>query len=667
MFSRPIVAAHLLELIDNDGKELTATELKEALAGIETLRKLDKLEEEERQLYQKFSQISDTKMELKVSNPVDPKMDFNKDDVFYFACQHNHIDLITPLIEAKVSINGIVEEEKKYDDLGSRSYWGTKEEDIARKWARRKAYGEEDYEEKRGRVYKSPLLMVCHKGHSTILQKLFDAKASINSSVISRKALQNAAYSGHIDIVKLLMANKAPIADLTEALHCATSSNHLGIVELLLDNKVPIPEYGTVYGQEKNFLTVALKENVKKEIIYKLIERNAWFDNKIDEPLVYAAAQGYMEIVTKLLDAKASINHTQEISNDYKKRTALDAAAYFGQEEIVNTLLDKKAAINNNTLTQAAAIGNLSIVNRLLSAGANPNNDVETKDDEVKDSKDAKAASSAALVKAAENNHLDVVKRLLQANANANSLGEVSALSLACQNRNREMIKVLMDAKADVKLKYKDGHGSLYMLFKNKREYGSLSTEEYKKGLDIGILLLRHMNKLEADDDISTVYSVIFQLDPSDDDLFIFVYLVQQLLLRLPKNLDFGWGSRVPQKINRLEKYYDLLEKANEVGRLKSYEDLDQYRNVFDATGRSLPTGILKIILDYGHHVNRVIRGSEEKVYFSLSDSYFDRCITYGHEDELLIRFSEELSFFKPGNKNEEKEQKAVISTKQNP
>lgn len=668
MLSRPKFAANLLELIDNEGAELSSTQLTEALAAIEALKEFNILEEKERQIWQKFNQVSGKKMEVKESSSGDNAMDFSMDDVFYFVCKHNHIKLVTPLIEAKVSINGTCEEikEVKHPPSYGKTFRGTEAEKITRKWERRQYYGDVIYnDDDKGKwQYKSPFLVACERGHLEIVTKLFEAKASIDSKGISH-ALTSAASAGHLAIVELLIEKKAPISALTKALDYATFQNQVAIVDLLIKNNASIPI------KEENFLTEALKERVKKEIIYKLIEHKAGFDDQINRALVYASGEGYLDIVTRLIEEKASLNYAEQyyrtesdISGDL---TALDAASYYGHTAIVNKLLDMNAEINNNTLTCAAAGGHLSLVNRLLAEGANPNNGVEIEEKEVeeeKEVKEVKKISSTALVEAVRNDHLDIVKRLIQAKVNVNSVtpspyDRVTAFGLACRNMNREVINLLIEANADVGLNC-SGPRAISMLFTSKDKYGRLSVKEYKERLCVSTLLLSRMSEFQYFE-LRDLHNVIFILDPSDCDLLLFLNQLQRLeLFKNALTRNYDKYSKDPNQLMNIQTYHQLLKQANDVGSLS-----DDF-----APGIQLPKSIMRLIKDYDLPVERVIRATEVEdddfVYFCRSESSFNqrKSIYY---DKFLARFSKELSLFKPGNENQQTEQKAVTSTKQNP
>ncbi|KAJ5928123.1 hypothetical protein N7466_007079 [Penicillium verhagenii] len=127
-----------------------------------------------------------------------------------------------------------------------------------------------------------------------------------------------------------------------------------------------------------------------------------------------AAGGGYLEVVNRLIKAKADIH---EAPAKKYGRTALQAAAEGGHLQVVNILLQQNADVNaapakeyGRTALQAAAGGGyLEVVNRLIKAKA----DIHEAP--------AKKYGRTALQAAAEGGHLQVVNILLQQNADVNA------------------------------------------------------------------------------------------------------------------------------------------------------------------------------------------------------------------------------------------------------
>jgi ankyrin repeat protein len=159
-----------------------------------------------------------------------------------------------------------------------------------------------------------------------------------------------------------------------------------------------------------------------------------------------AAGGGHIEVVERLLAAKADVNAQ---AATYGGRTALQAAAGGGHLEVMERLLAAKADVNaraaarggRTTLQAAAEGGHLEVVERLLTAKADIN-------------APAAVYGRTALQAAAGGGHIEVVERLLAAkadvNAQATTYGGRTALQAAAGGGHLEVMERLLVAKADV-------------------------------------------------------------------------------------------------------------------------------------------------------------------------------------------------------------------------
>ena len=166
-------------------------------------------------------------------------------------------------------------------------------------------------------------------------------------------------------------------------------------------------------------------------------------DSTKGTPLLYSARNGHLEVVERLLAAKADVNAAPTSSSG---QTALQAAAARGHLEVVERLLTANADVNaapatesGRTALQAAAEGgHLEVVERLLAANADVNAD---------------QADDMALQAAAVGGYLEVVERLLAANADVNApsvdFGR-TALQAAAYGGHLEIVEQLLAANADV-------------------------------------------------------------------------------------------------------------------------------------------------------------------------------------------------------------------------
>ena len=155
--------------------------------------------------------------------------------------------------------------------------------------------------------------------------------------------LNQAAYKGHKDVVKMFLERGADIHKTDgfgmTPLHSAAEGGHRNIAQLLLDKEMGLNVAGEL-GQT---------------------------------PLHVAANRGHINVVKMLLDRGADPNKQEE-----ERETPLHAAVSWGFTEVVKLLLDSGA--NHNTrdtfgetaLHYAAALGTKKSVKLLLKGGADP-------------------------------------------------------------------------------------------------------------------------------------------------------------------------------------------------------------------------------------------------------------------------------------------------------
>ena len=251
---------------------------------------------------------------------------------------------------------------------------------------------------------------------------------------------------------------------LNESLIVAVGGGHLWATDRLLAKEAD-PNWRALNAKSKNYLGLTALQVAAKggylELINKLVMAKADVnaraaDNSGRTALQAAAESGHLEVVERLLIARADVN--AKAAND-SGRTALQAAAEKGHLEVIERLLTAKAEVNDKparhsgrTALQAAAeSGRLEVVERLLTANADVNNEP------------AEHSGRTALQAAAESGHLEVVERLLTAkadvNTNAVSRSGRTALQAAAENWHLEVIERLLTAKADVNAEPADRSG----------------------------------------------------------------------------------------------------------------------------------------------------------------------------------------------------------------
>jgi len=196
-----------------------------------------------------------------------------------------------------------------------------------------------------------------------------------------------------------------------------------------------------------------------------------------DEPkknglqLISASEKGDVETVKSLLKKDIYI-HTQ----DRGGRCALVAAAYKNRLEIVDLLIVAGADVNmkDNTLQSAYLIstsdGFTELLRKTLKAGA----DVHCTD----------SYNGTGLIRAADRGHVEIIKELLKTDIRVNHINKMgwTALHEAIilgdgGTRHTEVVRLLVDAGADVNLPDKDG-GTPLAHAKNKNFTGIIKILE---------------------------------------------------------------------------------------------------------------------------------------------------------------------------------------------
>jgi len=177
-------------------------------------------------------------------------------------------------------------------------------------------------------------------------------------------------------------------------------------------------------------------------------------------PLLKAAWDGEAEIVTLLLEAGAKINAKATDTGE----TALMNAVSSGHPEIVKILLEKGADVTPknkfdfNAFTSAVAAGKMDMAGMLLDAGAKP---------------DEGASGLTPLQFAASAGNVEMIRFLVKRGANVNygvKTGGQTALLSAIYGAHPEAVEALIELKADVNARTKDGDTPLKAAMKGDQE-----------------------------------------------------------------------------------------------------------------------------------------------------------------------------------------------------
>ncbi|MFD2115107.1 ankyrin repeat domain-containing protein [Paenibacillus yanchengensis] len=183
--------------------------------------------------------------------------------------------------------------------------------------------------------------------------------------------------------------------------------------------------------------------------------------------LLQAAEQGNVEQITKLLEDGANINTV-----DGRGRTAAMIAVHTNQLELFELLIEKGADINirdqrsDNPLLYAGAEGLLDFVKVAVAAGA--------------DTTITNRFGGTALIPAADRGHVEVVEELLKTSDvdidHINNLGWTALLEAVLLGdggeRHQQIIQLLVDYGADVNLA--DGEGITPLQHAKRLNYGAI-------------------------------------------------------------------------------------------------------------------------------------------------------------------------------------------------
>ncbi len=275
----------------------------------------------------------------------------------------------------------------------------------------------------------TPLTLACGTGNSAIIEKLIKAGADPNAARWNGEtALMIAAHSGSVEGVKLLLARGAKV-DAAEsrkgqnALMWAAAEGHSEVVDVLIRNGA----------------------NVKTA-------SKAGFT-----PLVFAAQKGEDKSVASLLAAGADPNY--KLPNG---TAVLLVATGGGKTKVAEALLDKGANVDaadagaTTALHLAAQAGNVELVSKLLTKHANPN--LQTGKVEAPAGRGGAAlfrrpiGEQTPLLLAAKANHVDVMRALVGAGADPKIKAQdgTTVLMAAASSGHVETVKYAYELDNDI-------------------------------------------------------------------------------------------------------------------------------------------------------------------------------------------------------------------------
>ena len=239
----------------------------------------------------------------------------------------------------------------------------------------------------------TPLFFAAQKGHVEVAGLLLEKGADVNARARNGyTSLHEACAYGQREVVKLLLKNGAlvnfDVKDSAEGddpdcapLLLAAENGHLDVVKLLLEEKADVnakSSYNTVHQSATPLIGATLVQSD--------YDRRGGPDSRPGSPVAADRKHGYLEVVKALVDKGAKMDLTDNLGH-----AALFYAAANGQLEVVKYLLERGAGVdvdgknhNGTPLLFAAQNGDVEVVRLLLAKGANPHAECNSKDKEGK-------------------------------------------------------------------------------------------------------------------------------------------------------------------------------------------------------------------------------------------------------------------------------------------
>ena len=330
--------------------------------------------------------------------------------------------------------------------------------------------------------------------------------------------LHIAAFKGHVECVKILLANRANVnardTFRNTPLHFAAKYNHIETSEVL--SKAQGVDFDAINEKGGTALNIAAFEG-HEELVRVLLKNGvkANIINQMEAPYKYqalhlAARSGHFEIVGALINAGADVNARDEFGN-----TPLIVAAANKRLNVVNFLLTEEV-VNINALNEgkisalhyAVCIGNVEIAKALADRA-----DVNALCGEVKFS---------ALHIAAEKNNADIAKILIEKNANIDLVDDKgnAPIHIAANNGNAGIVELLLENKAKFNEVNKDRMTPLLFALKNKKS-------------EVAIKLIRigaNLNLIDNNGDNPLCISASYGLNEVVDEILKALSAVEILL-----------------------------------------------------------------------------------------------------------------------------------------
>ncbi len=312
-------------------------------------------------------------------------------------------------------------------------------------------------DKKTGPLGWTALLEACLGGSLDIATMLVDAGADVNlKSLEEVSPLFFSIYNKHTPVVEYLLSKGARVDEKDPGgltpLYKACFDGSLDIAKVLVDAGADVNLKST-HGYAPLFVAVKTKH---KLVVDYLLSKGARIDEKNGPngltALYKACFDGSFDIATVLVDAEAYVN--LKSTEGY---APLFVAVQNKHKPVVEYLLSNGARIDEKNgpdgltaLYKACANGSLDIATVLVDAEA----DINVKDE----------FGFTPFYSAVQNKHIPVIKYLLSKGARIdekNGPYDDTALNRACVIGSLEIVKILVNAGADINAVNKQGKSPL--------------------------------------------------------------------------------------------------------------------------------------------------------------------------------------------------------------
>lgn len=246
--------------------------------------------------------------------------------------------------------------------------------------------------------------------------------------------LITAIKRGHHKLCKLLLSygsgvNKTSISSGKTPLHYAVKTGDLAIFNML----------------------ILAGANINKKTCF-----TSKAEHVQETPLGLASRKGFSKFCKLLLEKNASVD-----CSDALQKTPLFIACEMGHEQVLEVLLRFKPNVNyvrkfygDSPLYITSKNGHKNICEKLINAGADPN------------SFQNELCNSTPLIAACRHGHKEVCQLLISRGAKVNRAKAnnfFTALHVAVDKREKEIVELLLDNGADISLLVKDGMNALHL------------------------------------------------------------------------------------------------------------------------------------------------------------------------------------------------------------